>query len=188
MLGVHPFRVVEAQHARVFGVAREEAAVGDRLERAFAAHVHRNADRLREFGGAAELRFDRPADVGVDRPDTRQRRQFREGGGVDVAGVPGRRGATGGAALPERRRSAAPASAAGERAGQIAAGEDGDGVEHARLREASDELILQAHAERHHAGERRDPDRHAERRQRRTQLRLPEVSQREADGVPQRHD
>ena len=44
------------------------------------------------------------------------------------------------------------------------------------LREAADELILQADAERHHAGERRDADRHAEHRQRRAQLRLPEVA------------
>ena len=65
---------------------------------------------------------------------------------------------------------------------------DRDRIEHARLREAADELILEADAEatpcRTSDG---DADRHAEHRERRAQLRLAEIAERESNGVHETH-
>ena len=84
--------------------------------------------------------------------------------------------------LAEGHRSAAAPAAGTELASPIGVprGRDRDHVEQARIGEAADELLLQADAERHHAGERGDADRHAEHRQRRAQLRLAEVAERRA--------
>ena len=170
---VHPLRKVEAQHARGLGVVGEEPAVRDRLERAFALHGHRHA------GGGDELRVRRrtsppPARAGSGRPPgpaaappapSASRRRAPCASPSAPAAAPPRRGTPNGAA--PRPRAAGPNVIC-----PTDARHHGDRVEHPGLREAADELVLQTDAERHHAGERRDADRHAERRQRGPQLRL----------------
>ena len=187
ILLVDPLREVETQHARGLRVALEEPAVRNRLKARLRPSTAigtpaagANSDSAPYFTSTGTRM------VGIHR----RARSGSAASSFSVSSVRSfarslgrRRGRGPLPPKPRRPNPPRPRPHGRQAARPIGARQDVNRVEHAGLREAPDELILQPDAERDHAGKRRDPDRHAEHRQRRAQLRLAEIPEREVDRV-----